>query len=481
MTIIQTKLLNIHSYIYFKTDITITFEYPFEIFGINHNYSITSKPLLLNIPDCKSDYVFISSSNSLGVLFSKAQKIYITKPVYEQLLLRLEELPRRLYYEESEAYKIDRLVSIEDFDIKNFVKRCVFISYNEIIKIQNVEVQCISAGTCIGWCNYHVTVNNITSYLFVSSYSFQKRMSQIASYKPCDYLIIYEKENLQSVEKENYLNGIDDLFSVVMHSAARKEPIVIVIDIISEFMDIYTRLTNKIKPNIKNIQIFVCSKIFKKYASIMNVQSEWFNDSLIKRAYLGEKILDFSSCKIFESVYEIEAIPDVLFISHIDFILFGVKKYFENQVVVTTNKMISSANFVMNNWFNSSVSDIIQRYDLTHILANFEHNEAQLISPDLFYSFEDVNKDRFITFNNSNLIEFIVKKKELSFFVEGYVTQKDSNISIDHEEETLATLFATKRYALINGKYYFFMQNLVVELKDNKCIIENINNVSEPQ
>lgn len=38
------------------------------------------------------DSVFVSSSNSLGVLFLKNTKIFITRPVYEQIILRYEEI-----------------------------------------------------------------------------------------------------------------------------------------------------------------------------------------------------------------------------------------------------------------------------------------------------------------------------------------------------------------------------------------------------
>jgi len=78
-----------------STHKTLIFEYPAPFYGKNHRFPTfddkqkSLKFVIKKFPDM--DAVFISSSLSFGVFFLKNVKIYMTKPVFEQLLLKYEE------------------------------------------------------------------------------------------------------------------------------------------------------------------------------------------------------------------------------------------------------------------------------------------------------------------------------------------------------------------------------------------------------
>ncbi|EJW02371.1 hypothetical protein EDEG_03202 [Edhazardia aedis USNM 41457] len=81
----------------------LTFDHPYRIYGRNHVLSSNIKPLKLVISSEENEKIFVTNSHSLGVLFIKSDcRIYITQPVYEQILLRYESLPKRLFYDDEE-------------------------------------------------------------------------------------------------------------------------------------------------------------------------------------------------------------------------------------------------------------------------------------------------------------------------------------------------------------------------------------------
>ena len=81
--------------IYTKNE-TLIFDYPASIYGKNHQFASFKCPpnslkFILNKQNCMY-YVFVSNSTSLGPLFIKnVERIYITKPVYEQIILKYEQ------------------------------------------------------------------------------------------------------------------------------------------------------------------------------------------------------------------------------------------------------------------------------------------------------------------------------------------------------------------------------------------------------
>lgn len=500
MTIIENRLLNNQAYINFSSDVSLTFECPYSIYGTCHNYSAASKPLRLIVPNTHSDYIFISTSQSIGVLFTTASKIYITKPVYEQILLKYEEFPRRLSYEDAEISNSDRIVSIEDVDLHSFMNKCIFISFNEIVQFIDIKVQCVPSGTFIGWCNYYVLTDCNTSYFIVKTISTTEGMAQRAVIKSCDYLLFYgddsndipttipiHRENSLdfSLDSENDLvefnaiqiNTIENLYSIIISHMKEKEPILITIDVTSEFMCLIFMLYDIIRINRTKIRISLCSRIFKKFETIINVQSEWFSDVLIQRAYKGESIVDFRDYRLFEhhdSIYDIVDLPDVLFVSALDYTLFGVDRYFDKQVLISMDRGQCDANYQLQNWYNSCIDNIIDLFKLTHILTSFKHKNTQQLVPNSFYCIEDTKNTHEITFINSDMINLIENTTNQSFFIEGEATQKDSKISITNKKDTLSKIFTHQRFAYINGKYFFFSENLVVHFEDNNCFLNNI-------
>ena len=95
---------------------TWLFDYNTGIYGVNFripSFEDPPKPLKFIVKNYVAiDSIFVSHSDSIGPLFLKNTKIYLTKPVYEQILSKYEEYKSLILSYDEENF--DNLINNDD-------------------------------------------------------------------------------------------------------------------------------------------------------------------------------------------------------------------------------------------------------------------------------------------------------------------------------------------------------------------------------
>ncbi|TBT99447.1 putative beta-lactamase-like protein [Hamiltosporidium magnivora] len=349
------------------------FDIPADIYGCNHSFldlnNKTKKDIKFILPNVdfeNIDSIFISNSRSLGVFFiDKTFKgnIYITDPVYEQLLLRLEELQSYcITYQESDSdlenmeptgnldfkenmettqennfdksrilleikksekkvkkfkNKKFKLVSIREANVSFFKKRVVKIKFNQRIFLDGICIESLSSNTYIGWTNYSMKYlrgceeKTANSIIYVSSISYNKRFSFDSPKFTGDVIFLnqndFKTENLffkpknTKTEKEIFL-GIEIFTQHILNFLDTKKIVILPSEMTTLFLEIIFHIFSILQKKGKNVPVYVISPIFEKFNTVVNIQSEWLNDIFQKTSYLGNEPFPFKHFKPFNVI-----------------------------------------------------------------------------------------------------------------------------------------------------------------------------------
>ncbi|EOB11364.1 hypothetical protein NBO_1248gi001, partial [Nosema bombycis CQ1] len=171
MVLLEKKIIKSHdnlktsSYLYLKNEYEILlFECPSIMYGFNFRPSTFESPqkkIKFKIPRLENvDRVFVSSSESLGILFIKQDiDIYITLPVYEQILSNYYSLLKLQLTYENEKFtdvKCTDVKCIDEIDLDRLKRNIRFITYNELIHINDITIECKPSGMFIGWVLFFI-------------------------------------------------------------------------------------------------------------------------------------------------------------------------------------------------------------------------------------------------------------------------------------------------------------------------------------
>ncbi|EOB12512.1 hypothetical protein NBO_420gi001 [Nosema bombycis CQ1] len=174
MVLLEKKIIKSHdnlktcSYLYLKNEYEILlFECPSIMYGSNFRPSTFESPqkkLKFKIPRLENvDRIFVSSSESLGILFLKQDiDIYITLPVYEQILSNYYSLLKLQLTYENEEFTDEKCTDekcidvkcIDEIDLDRLKRNIRFTTYNELIHINDITIECKPSGMFIGWCTF---------------------------------------------------------------------------------------------------------------------------------------------------------------------------------------------------------------------------------------------------------------------------------------------------------------------------------------
>lgn len=241
----------------------ILFDYPAEIYG--KNLKIGSMSILLKTKNVTADIIFVTSSISLGIFFVKKNvKIYITKPVYRQLVLRLKELQSYLVSYDHEPENTDDLHDVNDVNLEQTKCNFIFVTYDEMVRFDNFLVEVVSSNSFIGWCNYIIHVQE-KRLAYISSFSQKQRISTKPLRSNVDLAILNGlKPSSQEQDLEN--------FSKVCQDNMIK---VIPIDISSLFFELFLLLLKTIQKT--TIRIYIVFPYFEEFIKIINGCGKWLN------------------------------------------------------------------------------------------------------------------------------------------------------------------------------------------------------------
>lgn len=338
---------------------TMLFDYHASIYGRNFrfpSFGDPNKPLKFVVRKFADvDTVFVTNSNSIGVLFLSHTKIYLTRPVFEQLMLRYEELKRlTITYDEMEhqeiiekifassrddentsiselnntfpdisndfsfsienalinkqvmhSYKY-KIISIDEIDLDKLKKNVVFIKYNQLISMGEYSVQSVPCGTFIGWCCYKITFPNSISVMILTSYSQKRRFSIEAAPITADWLIINRRPCLG-------FDSIDALSEYIEQYARRPtdaRPLLIPVDLPTLFIEVLIHILSLVDP--MNMPITIVSESFTKLDLLLNVHSEWLNKSFysISEPFPVKK---YGNLRVVESLRDVEMKKNFVF------------------------------------------------------------------------------------------------------------------------------------------------------------------------
>ncbi|ELA47414.1 hypothetical protein VCUG_01065 [Vavraia culicis subsp. floridensis] len=240
----------------------IQFDYPAEIYGKNHR--IGDKPILVKVKAVNAKKIFVSSNDALGIFFLKKDvPIYVTKPVYEQLVLRLKDLQGYLVHYDEEGEKAD-LYDVNEVDIARTERNVIFVTYNEIIYFDAFMVEVVSSNTFLGWCNFilHIQKKRLA---YISTFSLKGRIS--FKMAPTNlHMIILNQHKINIHEL-----GLDDFLQVCQDNAIK----IIPVDVSSMFLELFLFLLNTTKD--MSIQICVVSPFYMEINRAVNGCGKWLN------------------------------------------------------------------------------------------------------------------------------------------------------------------------------------------------------------
>lgn len=280
----QVQVVSVHA--------TVLFDCQAPLYGKNHRlpsfkeHASHTKFVVRNFSDL--DCVFVSSSLSFGVFFLRCAKIYMTEPVYEQLLLRYEEyrdMPTvydelapedvcQEYFDESLSSDEYDVVPLDLVDIKEFSKHVVIVKYNQVVCIGSLRVQPLPSGTFIGWCNYRMEFDNGETVMLLFSYSARRRFSTEAPPIDTDYLLICRSE----VEPENQVSDFSGFITDYVKGSSRRI-LVVPTDLETLFIEVIFHVLSLVED--EGVQVTIVSPIFRKLDLLLNIQNEWLNRNLL--------------------------------------------------------------------------------------------------------------------------------------------------------------------------------------------------------
>jgi hypothetical protein len=251
---------------------------------LSSSYIISTKynTFLFDYPDDISipplvDTIFISNSSSLSILYIDQDiPIYISHPVYTQLL----------YKHKLEEKNNPKLKDISD----TFIKNVVFVSYNQILKFNTMDITVLSSGLYLGWCMYKLD----ESILYFSDVSFINKVCK--KIKLCDVkyilwgnkdLIKIDKSSNDAVMSQKKINGkyvsnsniVDNINEFNKHILDSTST-TLYVEFPNQLIDLLFHL-NYILSKATKTFVIDCPDI-RRYLNMCVAESDWLNDKYYK-------------------------------------------------------------------------------------------------------------------------------------------------------------------------------------------------------
>lgn len=240
----------------------IQFDYPAEIFGTN--LRIGTKPILLKVKKTSARKIFVSSDSSLGIFFVKKNlQVFITRPVYEQLVIRLKELQGYLVDYDDEIEK-SHVFDVNDVNLKKTERQIVFINYEQTINFRDFVIEVISSNTFLGWCNFIIKIGK-KRLAYISSFSSKGRVSHKMEKRKLDLIAFNDRD------QNPHESGLDDFLGLCKEESIK----VIPIEMSSLFLEIFLFLLNTTR-NL-NLKIWIVFPFYEKLNRLINGSGTWLN------------------------------------------------------------------------------------------------------------------------------------------------------------------------------------------------------------
>lgn len=420
----------------------IQFDYPADIF--HSELRIGSKPILVKVPESTSSKIFISSENSLGIFFIKRKaKIYITRPMFKLLVLRLREL-QSYFIDYEDIASEEGLFDISEADPDYTLSMVKFITFGENLSFSKFSLIVISANTFLGWCNFIITLNG-ENFLYISSFSAKNRISPKAEHQNIKTVILNKRIDFDLESKLDYCNETEENlinFDEAILSPAIK---VIPVDFTSDFYEV---LLHVLAVHQK-VKIYVCIPNHKEYQILINSSAKWLPEKF--RIDIQDMIPQDNKNIIYH-----DSILDINKIAQFSVVFCSKEEY----------ELVYNSKDTTNYW-----KEVFDEY-ITDYTYNIDENTDENKEKTHFFYVKEALKTIEDTFLLEALLKFEDHKKNI--FSEEYVVINinNSNISSDMKIDLSLHMNIQEMFSFYNP------QKIIYEIEGQifeKTIYKDIN------
>ncbi|TBU19474.1 hypothetical protein CWI42_020330 [Ordospora colligata] len=448
-------------YVVHANEQTFLLDYPSSVYGVCISYPSFDKsprPLKLALPRLTDDidHVLITRSDSLGALFmQKDVPIYMTEPVFEQMLMAYQSiLNLRLYYEDDG----DDGVLITSADIQRFKRNVRFIRFDEVCRFNQVSVIPRSAGTFIGWANYLIELDNRKTICYISSLSNKKRFSLDAGCISSDYLIV-------NTDKQPNMHEIDAFSECI--KCLDDEIAIIPVDLTTLLLEVVFHVLSLL--HLKDgIPVYIIYPLFDRFYTTVGIQNDWLNRSFssVKDPF---PIKAYKRLHVLTTIDNLSTIsgPAVVFCSPLEFSLYP-QGVFENQKVMSINRVLDQADVHYGLRLELDLDEITSMHTGT-IIHDIEPSKYLYIDTTSKYFYLSIDGCKTQVYADEMYIHGKLKFSDKQ-------TSTEMKIELVQEKCKINELFANEPFFVNNSLYYFPRKNLKIEINRDRVRIEKISN-----
>ncbi|ORE00652.1 hypothetical protein A0H76_1 [Hepatospora eriocheir] len=387
------------------------------------------------------------SKPTLGVLFlNKKIKIYCTRAVYKQILLKYEEYKNMIVsYDFIEKNKCT-YKTLDDANIDLFEKCVVIISFNQRIYNNNIMFESIPAGTNLGWCNYLIHLPDNKSIFYVGSFKNGNRFAKPGNFVKSDYFIL----NTHYYDDIRHYQNIESFNLIISNHKSSKCVIVIPIDFTRSFVDIIFHILYLVEKKL--VPIYIYSKIFNSLELNLNIQGELVSPTMLENANtMNDDVFCVKKYKYLELIDDLSCLdnnqPKIVFVNELTQI--------EPNDYLRVFKVEKTKNFVT--YKNCEYFDLNLE----------EHNFDDLVDKEkLLFSDSDTV---FIEYENN--IDLLIQPhlicNDLELYINGKLSYTDKNSKnvvvgeIELTDHFIQKLFLDENPIILNNNTYVFTKNKI--------------------
>ncbi|KAM0686355.1 hypothetical protein COBT_002422 [Conglomerata obtusa] len=336
----------------------------------------------------------------------------------------------------------------------------------------NLSSNCINTENIINNKNFEenfLNINDKQNQDIIKKELIYKTFNNENKHDDDEFLDVYVIQN----EAVNIENFIDCIYKAI----AENKAVIIPLEITELFLEVIFHLFYMLSKSKRNYKIAICSNIYTKLSTIVNIQSEWLNEIFASSVNAGTEPFSFKQYPhlyTYESIFDITEIPNILFMSINEYKFINVNQIFDNQCVISFNKSLLKSNFNYNILIEETFESINEKYEMSTILSSSGNTEK--LVDGFNYCFEGENGDASLKFKNTNQIQTYLKKGKITFYIEGTMKNKDGIYEISLGESYVKKLFATKRFFRIGNDYFFNSENVKITLENDVVHINKIIN-----
>ncbi|CAD25088.1 similarity to HYPOTHETICAL PROTEIN YO47_METJA [Encephalitozoon cuniculi GB-M1] len=438
---------------------TFLLDYPSSIYGVSFSlpsFTKRPKPLKLALPKFADDidHILVTRSDSLGVLFLERDiPVYITEPVFEQILIKYESLLKlSVYYEDEE----DSGTPIEDADVERFKKNVRLVRFNERWSFDDVTVVPQPAGTFIGWSNYLIEFGDKKTLYYLSSLASKPRVSLGPGSISSDYLIINTDECTSS-------HTIDEFSAYIRELGL--DVAVIPLEMTTMLIEVLLHTLFVVQAR-GAVPIYIASSEFSRFHTTISIENEWLSKpfSSVKDPF---PIKSYGRLHVVDTIDELAEIagPAIVFCDPLEISLYP-QPVFDNQKIVSINGAVLQADVHYN-----------LKLELDSSEVSSIHTGAIIHKPSPGeYLYIETASDYYYLAANARDIQ--VHDSEV--YLNGKLKFSDKHgfrkkMVFIQKKCKLNDLFANSPFFYSNGSYYFPQKAIRVIMENGKARIERVS------